>query len=262
MLIFLYGPDDYRRAQKKKDIIAEFTKKRGSLGLREFDFENKEEIAPFEEFAANQSIFDSAKLAVVSNAFEMEAKQLSKLLKPFVDRKDITIFLSEHDEPVKAISFLVEEPVFSQKFENLDEATLAAFAVAEAKKMGFALDFSAAQVLAAAHQGNTWALMTDLQKIGSLPTSSKVVAKKDLDEFNLEAAPNYWALITGLKSADSRMRLLALEKMLALNDPPAKIFNILASQWQEKIPQIAEFDFAVKSGKLEYEEAVLDLVLG
>ena len=49
--------------------------------------------------------------------------------------------------------------------------------------------------------------------------------------------------------------------MLALNDPPAKLFNILASQWQEKILQIAELDFAVKSGKMEYEEALLELII-
>ncbi len=264
MLIFLYGSDDYRRSQKKRDVIFEFTKKRGALGLQSFDFESKEGIAQFEEFGANQSIFGSAKLAVIENAFEVEAKELAKLLKPFAARKDITVFLSEHEKPVKALSFLIEEPSFSQKFENLEGSAWISFIVAEAKKSGLTLDFSAAQFLAAAYQGNSWALVTELQKLATsdVATASRVVTKKDLDEFDLEAAPNYWALISALKGADPRNRLLALETMLSLNDPPAKIFNILASQWQEKIPQIAEYDFAVKSGKLEYEEAILELVIG
>ena len=44
-------------------------------------------------------------------------------------------------------------------------------------------------------------------------------------------------------------------------DPPPKIFNILASQWREKTHEMAEYDFAVKSGKLEYDDALLALVL-
>lgn len=262
MLIFLYGPDDYRRIQKKKDVVAEFIKKRSALGLRSFDFESREDILQFEEFGANQSIFDSAKLAVLENAFEVETKELAKLLKPFAVRKDITVLLSEHEKPLKALSFLIEEPAFSQKFENLEEFAYTSFILAEAKKLGLALDVPAAQFLSSVYQGNSWALITELQKLAAWhPGSVNSVKKSDLERFDLEAAPNYWALITGLKSADPRSRLPALEKMLTLNDPPAKIFNILASQWQEKAPQIAEFDFAVKSGKLEYEEAILDLVI-
>ena len=262
MLIFLYGPDDYRRNQKKREIIAEFVKKRSALGLRSFDFESSDEAAPFEEFAANQSIFGTAKLAVIENAFELEAKKLAVLLKPFAARKDINILIASREKPVKALSFLIEEPTFSQKFENLEGSAWIGFVSTEAERIGFNIDAPAAQFLATVYQGNSWALVTELQKLSSLFSGKKMVTKKDLDEFDLEVAPNYWALITALKSTDPRNRLLAFEKMLALNDPPAKIFNILASQWQEKIPQLAEYDFAVKSGKLEYEEVLLELLVG
>jgi hypothetical protein len=88
-----------------------------------------------------------------------------------------------------------------------------------------------------------------------------VIDKKDLDVFDFEVAPNYWGLINGLKSFDIKNRLYAFETMLAGNDPPAKIFNILASQWQEKIPHMAEYDLAIKSGKVDYEEALVDLLI-
>ena len=88
-----------------------------------------------------------------------------------------------------------------------------------------------------------------------------VVDKKDLDIFDFEVAPNYWGLINGLKNFDIKNRLYAFEMMLAANDPPAKIFNILASQWQEKTPHMAEYDLAVKSGKVDYEEALVDLLI-
>ena len=88
-----------------------------------------------------------------------------------------------------------------------------------------------------------------------------LIDKKDLDVFDFEVAPNYWGLMNGLKSFDIKNRLYAFETMLAGNDPPAKIFNILASQWQEKTPHMAEYDLAVKSGKVDYEEALVDLLI-
>lgn len=275
MLIFLYGPDDYRRAQKKRELIAEFHKKRSDLGLRTFDLAAKDWRDGFDEFSRSGSLFESAKLAIFENAFdELEAAALAKILKPFVDDKSISIMLSEHDKPVKALAFLLDKPTISQKFENLEGVEWAAFVAGEAKKAGVKLTPAAAQFLAEVYQGNSWALATELAKLasyksgetggagGAAGSAAAAIDKKDLDAFDLEAAPNYWALINGLKSYDIRARLTTLERMLAMNDAPAKIFNILASQMKEKTPQMAEFDFMIKSGKLEYEEALVDLLIG
>jgi DNA polymerase III delta subunit len=298
MLIFLSGPDDYRRIQKKHDLIAEFRKRHSELGLGFFDLgatgaAAKEWRDAFEEFSRSQSLFESAKLAVFENAFaELEAPALAKLLEPFAGGSgkaagdkgasdNITILLSERDKPVKALAFLLEKPTISQKFENLEGEELLGFIRTEAKRLELKLSLPAAQFLATVYAGNSWALATELQKLaGWKPrgandaagtgtadasasgTTAKMIEKKDLDTFDLEAAPNYWMLLNGLKSYDMRSRLSTLERLLAMNDAPAKIFNILASQWREKTPQMAEFDFAVKSGKLEYEEALVDLVLG
>jgi hypothetical protein len=68
-------------------------------------------------------------------------------------------------------------------------------------------------------------------------------------------------MLMGIRSSDMRNRLSALEMLLATGDPPPKIFNILAAQWREKTREMAEYDFAVKSGKLEYDDALLALVL-
>jgi len=265
MLILLYGPDDYRRAQKKKELIGEFKKKRSDLGLGFFDLDTKDWLAAFEEFIESQSLFESAKLAVFENAFELEAKKLAKLLEPFEKNKSVTILLSERDKPVKALAFLLEKPSISQKFENLEGAEWLGFISLEAKKLGAKLAPTAVQFLGTVYQGNSWALMTELQKLSSYMTgvsgSPSVIERKDLDAFNLEVAPNYWMLLNGLKSPDMRTRLSTLEKLFAVNDPPAKIFNILASQWKEKTAHMAEFDFAIKSGKLDYEEALVDLAI-
>lgn len=263
MIIFLYGPDDYRRVEKKRSIIAEFTKKRSALGIDFFDFEEKASVERFNEFAKTQSIFETAKLAVLENAFELEAPKLAKLLKPFIALKDITILIAEKDKPVKALAFLLEKPTISQKFEQLAGVELASFVKSEAKRRGVNLADTAIHFLATIYAGNTWALVTEIEKLAGFRADvvEKVINKKDLEVFDLEVAPNYWGLLNGLKSFDIKNRLYSFEKMLASNDAPAKIFNILASQWQEKTPHMAEYDLAVKSGKVDYEEALVDLLI-
>ncbi len=134
--------------------------------------------------------------------------------------------------------------------------------------MGVDLAPSAAQFLATIFTGNSWALVTELQKLsgfkkaGAGAQKSAPIDAKDLAAFDLDAAPDYWMLLNGLKNFDARVRLSTLERLFAMNDAPAKIFNILASQWKEKTAQMAEFDFMVKSGKFEYEEALVDLAIG
>jgi DNA polymerase III delta subunit len=265
MIIFLYGPDDYRRAEKKRSIIAEFTKKRSDIGLGVFDLEEKATLDTLPNFLKMQSIFETTKLAVLENAFELEAPKLAKLLKPFVEEKNITILIAEKDKPVKALAFLLEKPTISQKFEQLAGAEWTAFINAEAKKNGVKLTTAAAQFLGTVYVGNTWALITEIEKLSGFKNGSDgygaVIDKKDLDVFDLEVAPNYWGLLNRLKSYDIKNRLYSFETMLAANDPAAKIFNILASQWQEKTPHMAEYDLAVKSGKVDYEEALVDLLI-
>ncbi len=281
MIIFLYGPDDYRRLQKKNGIIAEFGKKHSALSLRFFDGEadgggarsasGADRAAALSvpdaltEFARSGSLFETAKLAVLENAFALEPEKLAAALAPLADAKGTTVLISEREKPAKALAFLLKEPVRSQQFEHLAGAEWLAFIRAEAKELGLALAPDAAQFLGAVYRGHSWALVTELQKLSALAPDGEIraiVDKKALDALDLEAAPDYWALVDGLKSIDGRIRLRALEKLFSINDPPPKIFNILAAQAGEKTARMAEYDLAVKSGKLDYEEALLDLVLG
>ena len=166
MIIFLYGPDDYRRSEKKRSIIAEFFKKRSEIGLGVFDLEEKAAPENLGDFLKTQSIFEKAKLAVLENAFELDAPKLAKILKPFVEEKNITILMAEKDKPVKALAFLLDKPVISQKFESLVGAEWLAFINSEVKKNDAKLTDSAAQFLGTVYEGNAWGLVTELQKLG------------------------------------------------------------------------------------------------
>ena len=262
MIVFLYGPDDYRRTAKRRAVVEEFVKKRSDIGLAEFDFESKTAPEEAERFLATQSLFDAPRLAVLENAFALEAKRLAKLLEPLLDAKDATVLVAEREKPVKALAFLLKKPVIVQEFKALVGAEWLAFVKKEANDRGADLAPSAVQFLGSVFQGDAWGLVTELEKIAALAFGrTAAIEKNDLGELGLETAPDYWMLMNGLKSHDLRNRLYAFESMLALADPPAKIFNILAAQWQEKTPHMAEYDLAVKSGKVDYEEALVDLLI-
>ncbi|HUZ93166.1 MAG TPA: hypothetical protein VNG29_04190 [Candidatus Paceibacterota bacterium] len=259
MIIFLVGPDDYRRAEKKRWFAAEFKKKYPEAASGIFDFEEADGIARFENFGRGESLFEPKKLAIIENLYEADEKKAAKILDPFVNKKSTTILCSERKSPNKALQFLLEKPSVVQEFPNLTGAEWPAFIRAEARKHGAPLDPDALQFLAQVYAGQSWGLVTELDKLASL---GKTVSRGDLEAFDLEVAPNYFAVLNSLKSQEVKNRLWALEKLFATGDPPPKIFNMLASQWKEKIPALAAYDLAVKSGKLEYEEVLVDLVIG
>ncbi len=258
MVIFLYGPDDYRRTQKKREFAAEFSKKRSAQGVGAFDLALPDGLAELEAFLTNQPLFESAKLAVLENAFAADAAKLAKIIVPYLEHKTTTVLISEPDKPVKTLAFLLKKPALFQEFKKLSGELAVRFAHALAERSGVALDAAAAKHLAEVFAGDSWGLATEIEKLASF--APKITAR-ELDRFDLEAAPAYWPLIMGVRHAELRKRLAALETLFMIGDPAPKIFNILAAQWRERTRDMAEYDVAVKSGKLEYDEALLALVL-
>ena len=259
MIIFLYGPDDYRRHKTKEEIAAKSEKNHRGAKPSVFNMEDKDGTDNFEAFIKNQPIFETSKSAIIENAYVADSAVLAKLLKLLIADKNTNVLLSERKKPLVGLSFLFKDPVKVLEFNNLTGSELIAFIKAEAKNIGISIDEDAARFLGGVYGGDSWALVTEIQKLASFKSS---ITRKDLDVFDFLIAPDYWSLVNGMKSNDMRSRITALEKLFSTNEPAAKMFNMLASQWREKTAQMAEYDFAVKSGKLNYEEVLLSLVLG
>lgn len=266
MIIFLYGPDDYRREQKKKELIAEFRGKRPKLGLGRFDLAGEDGFLKFQNFVRNQSIFEPVRLAVLENGFGAPATDLAAELKPLVKKPDILVVMSEREKLAKAFDFLFKKPlpdkqedVLIQQFDHLKGAAWKNFIITEAKKRGITLTEEALYILDEAYRDDSWGLTTELQKIRFL--GKQVVDRGDLEALNIELAPNFWRLITGLRSQNVRERLVALEALFSAGEPTGKLFNVAAYQLPGKLAVLAGYDAMVKSGKLDYEEALLDLVI-
>lgn len=271
MIIFLYGSDDYRREEKKRELIAEFKKKHSGLGLGFFDFseesaaprqEGTEErtLAEFRNFVSNQSIFEPVKLAVLSGVFGIQDKKFTEEIKKLAGDKAVTLLISEPGEPPKAFDFLADKKKYLvQEFSLLKDAAWRTFVKREAKKLGVELAPAAFDFLAAAYEGDTWRLITELQKLSL--ASRREIRQEDLERLDILLTPDFWETMQNLKSPNLAKRLATLEKLFAMNEPAGKIFNILAYQLPGKSPRFAAYDLAVKSGRCDYEEVLVDLLI-
>ena len=270
MIIFLCGPDDYRREKKKRSVIAEFRGKRG-VSIESFDLAEEENFSRFLDFIKNQSLFAPDKFAVLENAFsagdeESASKKLAEELKQSAKQSGITVLLSEK-RSTEGFSFLSKKSakVDVQKFDYLKGKEWEEFIAAKAEECGAKLAVPALKFLGRVYQNDTWRLVTELQKISSLGSDAKnqsqPLGAQELEKLGLEVAPDFFGLLHGLKGYQLENRMASLEKLFSMNEPLPKIFNMIIYQWPEKMSHFAQYDVLVKSGKLDYDEVLVALAI-
>ena len=258
MIIFLYGPDSYRRDAKKRFYIAEFEKKYSTHGIEHVDLEAADGLQALDLAARSRSLFEPAKLIIVDNFSEITPKKLLAALEPFSKDKQLNILLVADKKPVKALDFLLKAPVTSAAFEYLEGAAWMKFVQSEVAANKVDLDPAALNLLARTYEKDSWGLVTELQKLAGV---GKKLNAADLAALGLEVAPEFFPLVQSLRSSHLGDRFAALARLFRDNEPAAKIFNIISALWVQKTPQFAAYDRAVKMGKMDYEEALTDLLI-
>ena len=87
MIIYLYGPDSYRRQEKLKWYVEQFKTKHSGLSFEKFNFEEAGDLAKLKDFAVAQSLFDKTKLGIIHNAAATDPKKIAPVLKSILDDK-------------------------------------------------------------------------------------------------------------------------------------------------------------------------------
>ncbi len=265
MIIFLHGQDSYRRRKKINEVVGEYQRKHSNLTLERFDLSKDDnDFLRLQEFCFNRSLFADKKMAVIEGIFDADIAEIAGFLKSNLKNEDITLLISEDKSPPVKFGFLVKEPVLSQEFENLDGERLKFFIRKEAQNRSVDLTLAAVNFLEENFKENTWGLITELEKIS-------LIGKKTLDTVDLQKigdfseSPNIFNFIGLFLRGDFNRRaaLKNLELLFLSHEEPAKIFNILASMSRSPqfLSRLADYDVAVKSGKSDYEEVLLDLAL-
>ena len=272
MIIYLYGHDSYRRQKKLNYYIEEYKKKYSNLSCDFFDL-GQEEFLRLKEFSSQRSLFDNKKMAVLNNIFEIEAEELKDFFKKYLDSEDFTILISEEKLPPKELEFMIKKAFKAEEFPNFEAEKWRFFIQKEAQERKATLTPGAINFLAEVYKNDSWGLVNELEKISLIEPISPISPIRLIDvqdlkkigDYNYES-PDIFAFINAVsRNWPLARRIIALEKLFIAQEEPLKIFNIFASlNWlpRQLIKNLADCDIMVKSGKMDYEEVLVDLAIG
>lgn len=267
MIIFLFGPDAYRRRQKSEELTNFYRQKNPHFDFHSFDLsENMDVFSELKDFLVQPSLFSQFKMAEIRGIFEGEAKEIKSFLRKRKEQPNEVLLISEFQNPNKDFAFLREKPIVFQEFENLSSEKLIFFAEREAKKRNVSFDSEAKNYWRQwlAFKGvDTWTLINELDKIAlaGLPQPLSAVALESLLPFS--GRRHIFDLTEILASRQPfPQKLIALERILNQKEPLPFVFNLLASRARgDLLLAMADYDYLIKSGASDYEESLLDLVL-
>lgn len=270
MVILVYGPNSYSRGRKVREILDDKAKSKDIL-LGEFDLEEDGAYEKFKDFVGASSMFSPKKIILLQNIFEISAssakasasqakKELKQVLSDSVNDKETLVIISSPIKPPASFSFLLEKSeekfLTGQYFPDLKKGDeLRAFIKKEGAARGLKLDVEETATLEGAFGADIWAIVTELDKLA-------LMSKRELPR---AASSDYFKTINAFRGGKTvKDRILNLETLLSdRGDEPAKVFNMLGFGFasSELINMLADYDVMIKSGKLDYEEALLDLAL-
>jgi len=284
MLIFLYGQDSYRRQKKSNSFIEGYRQKHSNLSLDYFDLDpstgsGQEEFFRLKEFGKQMLIFsaiggsasggDNKKMAVLKNAFSTDTaaavKELREFLKKYLNDESLTILISEETIP-EELKSLAKKAFLLEKFEPLEGDKWLFFVQKEAQQRKVSLSSQAVYFLARVFKNDGWGLINELDKIALLSKKDSIEPSDlmDIGDYNQESPDIFDFINRVIRNWSLPEKTIALERLFISQEEPVKIFNIMASL--KKLPiglikKLADYDVMVKSGKIDYEEVLLDLAL-
>lgn len=270
MILYLYGGDSYLRTQKLRELVAQYAKKHGKPEAFEVNLEESPSgWRELNDFLEQASMFVETKLAIVRESGEAEEKDEKKwiaVLKRELETDKNFLILLDRKSPRKAFQFLTKDPARAQEFPDLKGAPLATFLRKEVSARNLTISSDAFRLFAETLEKEAepgWSAVHHLDRLALLGRG-KTIEKKIMEQLlPTSSVGEVFALAKGFMYAtDSKTALTSLERALHQADS-AHLFNLAASLARgNALIAFSEYDIAVKSGKLGYEEALADFILG
>ncbi len=297
MILFLYGPDDFRLNQKLGEIASQYNEVHGSnLSVENLDA-NQVNFQDFFDVLNQQSMFVSKKLLFLENVFisDQFKKDLTKKLDQILTSEHIIVLVQKGEVKKNNKLFkTLEEQARCQYFEALSGPKLKNWVKKELSGLGADIDALALDNLINRTSGDMWLLSSSIKK---LTAYSKQIKSEHIGllinrgPFDSEIFKTIDALAQGnkkralqligehLKNGDSPFYLLTMVnyqfRNLALvkQGKPKKMHpfvfrktSALASRFSSEeikriFNKILQTDLDIKTGKTMPEPALRSLVL-
>ncbi len=273
MIIYLYGPDSYRRNKRLREFYNVYKQKNIHIDAIVVDLEEVyEDWQKVRDFLGQPSMFPGTKVAIVKESGMVGKESASqerewiRTIKKELESKINFILISDSGKPKKDFQFLLKEPVQSQEFVELERKTLEYFFVKEGKERGLAFSLEVVRfvcTVALSKKDRSWFLSSLLDQLSCAGFKSPIQLSDVQKLVRGDVSEEVFTLTGKLNYARSvKDRLAILERLFAQRAEGGHIFNSLVfSVRGEECVRLADYDVAIKSGELEYEEALTDFVI-
>lgn len=233
MLFFLFGEDDFRAIERKKEIIAHFQKPEKNIG--EVVTFTKENLS-FEEFTKvlqRRSLFVGTQIIILEDIFsslEFKEKFLREQEK-ILSSKNLILILERGEK------FKKEDPLFlflkdnakCEKFSLLSGRELRAWIQERAKKYNLSLKKEIIEKLIELKGNNLWEIDQELRKI-SLYGRGKATELKDLENLvSFTSEENVFEIIEAVLKKDKKRGIFLLNSFWQKGLSPLLLLAILTS---------------------------------
>ena len=268
MLFCLYGPDSYRRKEKLDRLVDPYKKKYKNADILEVDIEEYEDNwKKVRDFLTQPSMFVDSKVAIIKHATIIEEPEWINTLRSQLKTEKVFTFLSEEEEPKKSFNFLLSEGVQKMEFRELEGKTLENFIKKKSEELCVSFTEDASRLftsfIVSREHDRSWHTIHELEKLSLLEFSTPI-QKKDLSEYiKVHTHEELFSIARGIVyEKNISTRLSSLEKAFLQNEAAAHLFNLVSAL--VKGPEMllfANYDVLVKSGKIGYEEALLEFAI-
>lgn len=262
MIVYLYGADSYRRNRKLRELVNSYKNKYADIDLKYIDLEERADAwKDAADFLEQRSMFVDSKVLVAYESGAPEDEGWISVLKKYASDQKTFILISDRGLSQQAFSSAQNVTAQSQAFDELDGRVLELFIKKELEALHLAFTEEAFRFFHRYISGipeRSWNVVNELQKI-SLSGFKEPVSLEDVEHMvQIQSRQAAFALAREiLFTKDAYKKTALLEKGLLQGEAGAYLFNSLGYQAQgADACRLAEYDVRVKSGKLEYEEAL------
>lgn len=263
MLILLSGDNEFERSRYANALADEFIKKHGNLGVQKFSFPDNT-VMEVADYVRNFSFFNPIKLCIFHDfdsgvIVKSDFKNFLDLLDSVKKDESNVILISTTKFPIEFKSLLSEASI-SKEFSIPENKSLIEFIQKEAKRKNLIISDSDASSIIDAFGNDLNGMVNEIER---LSLSREKIKKDEYSGYEL------FPVVSKLRYSRSLAeKMFYLEIIFSYLDADAgHAFNLLGAAAPKSVnaedwySSFADYDVAVKSGDLNYEEALLDFAL-
>ncbi|MFC1663558.1 DNA polymerase III subunit delta [Patescibacteria group bacterium] len=236
MIIFLYGPDNYRSRQKLNHIVQHYEKThKNGLNLKYYSDGQNLDFQDFQDEIQQTSMFKEKKLLVLINVFSNKdfKEKFLKNSKKFINLPEIILFY-QGDKVSRPDSFFnfLKKNAKSQEFKLLEEQKLKSWIKKEFENCGSKIDPEVTEKLINFVGNDLWQLSNEIKKLASYKRKQKIEAKDVEVLVRPKIETDIFKTIDAIASKNKKRAFELLKEHLEKGESPLYLLSMISFQFR------------------------------